>query len=254
MSEQNLISATLTAANRDGALADLASFDAKLSFLLGLTPDERMELQKMGNIRRSFVEQTLGVAAQNAQVFPASFNLAEFQKDMALYLMLAPIMDAIQLRFEKVNDTMLALGSDLYAEALEAYTYIKAAGKSQGLDALREQTEGGPATRPEEESEAANILTAGLEVFTPRPPPARPRRPLCRWKRPPGEWNRPPRGPARPPREVETSASGGQRGHLGRWKLPPLEVAAATSAGGNAHPKWSPLPPGLMEARICQNR
>jgi hypothetical protein len=139
MSEQNLISATLTAANRDGAIADLASFDAKLPFLLGLTPDERMELQKMGNTRRTFVEQTVGIAVQNPQVFPASFDLAEFQKDMDLYLMLAPIMDAIQLRFEKVNDTMLALGSDLYAAALEAYTYIKAAGKSQGLDALRQQ-------------------------------------------------------------------------------------------------------------------
>lgn len=139
MTEQNLISASITAANRDAAIADLVSFDAKLPFLLGLTPDERMELQKMGNIRRTFVEQTVGIAGANPQIFPASFDLAEFQKDMALYLMLAPIMDAIQLRFEKMNDTMLALGSDLYAASLEAYGYIKAAGKSQGLDALRQQ-------------------------------------------------------------------------------------------------------------------
>lgn len=139
ISEQNLISATLTATDRDAALADLANFDAKLPFLLGLSVTDRQQLQKMGDTRRAFVEQTISIAGQNAQIFPASFDLAEFQNDMALYLMLAPIMDAITIRYERMNDTMMALGSDLYAAALEAYGYIKAAGKSQGLDALRAQ-------------------------------------------------------------------------------------------------------------------
>lgn len=139
MSEQNLISAVLSDGDRDAAITALETFDAKLPFLLGLTPKDRQELQKMGDTRRAFVEQTVSVAAQNPQVFPASFDQAEFQKDMALYLQLAPIMDAIQIRFSKVSDTMMAVGSDLYDSALEAYSYIKAAGKSQGLDSLRAQ-------------------------------------------------------------------------------------------------------------------
>ncbi|CAN5620324.1 hypothetical protein BH20VER1_BH20VER1_04850 [soil metagenome] len=48
-------------------------------------------------------------------------------------------MDALKPVFEKLDDTLMALGSDLYAGSLETYGYIKAAGKSQGLDALREQ-------------------------------------------------------------------------------------------------------------------
>ena len=139
MSDQNLVSATLSDADRDAALAAIATLETKLPFLLGLSMADRVNLQKMGNIRRTFVEQTVPIANQNAQVFPASFNLAEFTADMDLYHQLFPIMEDLKPLFEKLDDTLMALGSDLYAASLEAYGYIKQAGKSQGLDALREQ-------------------------------------------------------------------------------------------------------------------
>ncbi|HMJ07108.1 MAG TPA: hypothetical protein VK474_12680 [Chthoniobacterales bacterium] len=139
MSDQNLVSATLTDTDRDAALLAISTIATKLPFLLGLSVEDRINLQKMGNVRRSFVEQTVPIASQNAQVLPASFNLAELTADMDLYRQLAPIMDALKPVFEKLDDTLMALGSDLYAASLEAYGYIKAAGRSQGLDALREQ-------------------------------------------------------------------------------------------------------------------
>lgn len=139
MTEQNLVSANLTGATRDAALADIASCEAKLPFLIGLSPGDRVGLQKMGNIRRAFVEETVVVAAQNAQVLPASFDAAEYQKDKALFDQLVPIYDALQVLFEKVDDTLLALGSDLYSASLEVYGYVRAAGKSQALDSLRAQ-------------------------------------------------------------------------------------------------------------------
>ncbi len=139
MSDQNLVSATLTNTNRDDAIAAIKTVETKLPFLIGLSMTDRVNLQKMGNIRRSFVEQTVPIANQNAQVLPASFNLAELTADMDLYHQLALIMDTLKPVYEKLDDTMMALGSDLYAASLEAYGYIKSAGKSQGLDALREQ-------------------------------------------------------------------------------------------------------------------
>jgi hypothetical protein len=139
MSDQNLISAMLSNTDRDAAIADLAAVQTKLPFLLGLSIADRIELNKMGNTRRTFVEQTVPIASQNVQVFPASFDLAELQADMDLYHQLVPVMDALEQLHEKLNDTMMALGSDLYSASLEAYAYIKAAGKSQALDALREQ-------------------------------------------------------------------------------------------------------------------
>ena len=139
MSDQNLVSATLTNADRDAVLAAINTITTKLPFLLGLSVDDRINLQKMGNVRRSFVEQTVPIANQNAQVLPPSFNLTELTADMDLYHQLVPIMDALKPVFEKIDDTLLALGSDLYSGSLEAYGYIKVAGKGQGLDALRQQ-------------------------------------------------------------------------------------------------------------------
>ncbi len=139
MSDQNLVSATLSATDRDAVLLAISTITTKLPFLLGLSVNDRINLQKMGNIRRSFVEQTVPIANQNAQVLPASFNLGELTADMDLYHQLIPIMDALKPVFEKLDDTLMALGSDLYAASLEAYGYIKTAGKSQGLDALRDQ-------------------------------------------------------------------------------------------------------------------
>lgn len=139
MSDQNLVSATLSDTDRDAVLTALATTQTKLPFLVGLSMADRINLNKMGNIRRSFVEQTVPVANQNSQVMPGSFDLAELTADLALYHQLATIMDTFKTLFEKLDDTMLALGSDLYSASLEAYSYIKSAGKSQGLDALREQ-------------------------------------------------------------------------------------------------------------------
>jgi hypothetical protein len=139
MSDQNLVSASLSNTDRDAVLLAISTITTKLPFLLGLSVDDRINLQKMGNVRRSFVEQTVPIASQNAQVLPASFDLNELTADMDLYRQLAPIMDALKPVFEKLDDTLLALGSDLYAGSLEAYGYIKVAGKSQGLDALRQQ-------------------------------------------------------------------------------------------------------------------
>jgi hypothetical protein len=139
MSDQNLVSATLSNTDRDAVLLAISTITTKLPFLIGLSPGDRINLQKMGNVRRSFVEQTVPIASQNAQVLPASFDLNELTADMDLYRQLAPIMDALKPVFEKLDDTLLAVGSDLYAGSLEAYSYIKVAGKSQGLDALRQQ-------------------------------------------------------------------------------------------------------------------
>ena len=139
MPDQNLVSATLSNADRDAVLAAIATIGTQLPFLIGLSPSDRINLQKMGPTRRSFVEQTVPIASQNAQVLPPSFNLAELTADMALYHQLAPIMDALKPVYEKLDDTLMAVGSDLYAASLEAYGYVKAAGKSQGLDTLREQ-------------------------------------------------------------------------------------------------------------------
>jgi hypothetical protein len=139
MSDQNLAPPILSNIDRDAALADLADFEAKLSFLIGLSVDWRSP-QKMGNTGRVCVEEIVPIATQNAKLMPASYDRAAIQRDMELYRQLAPIADALQHIYQKVNNTMLVLESDLYAASLEAHACIKQAGETQGLlDAFGEQ-------------------------------------------------------------------------------------------------------------------
>jgi hypothetical protein len=132
----NQISATLTQADRDAALAAIATLKEKLPFLIDLTPEERKALPKMGDKSRAFVSKALEVATQNPDFLPRSFDLEEMRKDVQLFEAMYPIVVALTQLQELVDDTCLAVGSEAYAAALQVYNYAKASGNMGGMDAV----------------------------------------------------------------------------------------------------------------------
>jgi hypothetical protein len=139
MAEQtNRISATLSDADRDEIMAALKTIKSKLPFMIDLSPTERRTFAKMGEKSRTFVEKSAQAGAQNAELLPAAFSMAEYEQDMALYQQLTQIDVPLTQLHEMFNDTLLALSSDLFSEGLSVYTYLKAAGKGgAALDELR---------------------------------------------------------------------------------------------------------------------
>jgi hypothetical protein len=138
MAEQtNRISATLSDADRDLIIDGIKTIKNKLPFMIDLSPEERRTFAKMGDKSRTFVEKAAQAGAQNASLLPAAFDMAEYEKDAALYQQLSEIDPMLTQLHEKFNDTLLALGSDLYTEGLAVYTYLKVAGKGEALDELR---------------------------------------------------------------------------------------------------------------------
>jgi hypothetical protein len=133
----NLVSGALTAAQVTAISTALGTIRTNLPFLRNLSPDDRHTLPKMGTASLPFVSQSLLAAKANPTVLPASFDLPGFDADMALYQALGPISTQITQLNELFNDTMLALGSDLYSEALDAYLYLKAGNGAAGLDELK---------------------------------------------------------------------------------------------------------------------
>ena len=82
-----------------------------------------------------FVEKTLAFVAQHPEAFPSNFNSAEFLKDGALNTPWKLIM-ALHRQFdEEMEDTELALNSDLFMAALDAYAYVKANNRNGAYDA-----------------------------------------------------------------------------------------------------------------------
>jgi len=99
------ISAVLGQADRDTAMAAIATIKEKLSFLIDLSGAERKALPKMGDKSRAFVSKALEVATQNPDFLPRSFDLEEMRKDVQLFEALYPLLLSLTQVQELVDDT-----------------------------------------------------------------------------------------------------------------------------------------------------
>ncbi|MES9811430.1 MAG: hypothetical protein ABW161_00135 [Candidatus Thiodiazotropha sp.] len=133
---QNLISAEFTADEQAAALAAIQQLQS-LPFLIGLSNGEKRKLNKMGDKSLAFVDRALGIARQNPEMLPGSFDLEELERDVSLYHAMLPIKIALSKLSELIDSTMMAVGSDAYNAALEVYAFAKMTGGVSGLEDLR---------------------------------------------------------------------------------------------------------------------
>lgn len=131
---QNLVSAALSKEDGAAAMAALEIIRQKMPFLMGLDPDARRSLPRMGDRSESFVRKCQEIANQNPGMLPRTFDLDEFNRDVALAEAIFPISQALDQLSELVNDTETAVRSDAYTAALTVYQSAKLAGKGSGLD------------------------------------------------------------------------------------------------------------------------
>lgn len=134
------ISATIAVADLTAIRTSLDAVNAKLPFLITLTNDERKRLVKMGDKSISFVQQCLQVTKDNSTLMPAGFSVTEFDKDVKLATDLLAVLTQIRQLAEKVDDTLLAVGSEAMNESLQVYGQVKLAmRRSPGLKVVAEQ-------------------------------------------------------------------------------------------------------------------
>lgn len=119
----------------DAALTEL---ETQFVGLVGLTPDRRRALTKMGNKSEAFCRQTMSLLGQNPQLVPASVPLADSRQLLEALDELRPRMQRLQRLGERIVDTDTAVGAAVMQTALQGYALLKVSGRSQGLEALRE--------------------------------------------------------------------------------------------------------------------
>ena len=115
-------------------LADIDNIRRRLDFLIGLTPDERRDIPKLGRKHHDFVSGSLDMAADNPELMPGCLNVDQARKDMDLHDALNPIHQSLSQLRKLVSDTQTVVGSEAYAAARLAYSSAKSTGKGQGLD------------------------------------------------------------------------------------------------------------------------
>jgi hypothetical protein len=134
---QNLITLALTAADYDEIDTAIAMLEAKLAGLISLDTTERRSLSKMGGKSEAFCRGTLVAMQENPDQIPNGVGLAQALGDMAQLDALRPRATRLRKLMGRVDDSEMALGSDMMVASLEGYALLKVLGKGSGLDALR---------------------------------------------------------------------------------------------------------------------
>ena len=134
MSNQNKVSAQLAAQAVTDILAAYATIKQNMPFLINLTDDERAHLPHIGDKSGEVLTQTLNFVSQFPEALPATFNIAEFQKDGALFTPLETVAMASTQNDQLIQDTRLALRSDLLLAILNVYAFAKANNRTGAYD------------------------------------------------------------------------------------------------------------------------
>lgn len=136
---QNLISLNLATADLTTVDGAIKTLEDKLTGLIDLSPEQRRSAVKMGEKSEAFCRKATEVLGQNPGVLPANFNLAEVKRDLAAFDALRPRLMRLARLVERLEDSQLALGSDVMSASLEGYAFLKIAGKGEGLDSLKRE-------------------------------------------------------------------------------------------------------------------
>ena len=135
---QNLVSLDISA-------ADVAEFDAALAViekfvkpLLSLTADEVKGLSKMGDKSEQFCRQAAMLLGQNREMLPATFPLDEMVSDLSAFDVLRPRAVRLHDAVAKLDDTLMALGSDVMVAASKGYGLMQMFGKDESLTMLQD--------------------------------------------------------------------------------------------------------------------
>lgn len=134
---QNLIDVDFTADTLGGIDTALSQLETLLDPLIALTPEQRRQLNKMGDKSEAFCRLAMDVFSENPGVLSRNFDLDGFRRDLRTLDALRPRLLRIGKLQQHLQDSEMALGSDLMASALEGYAFLKVAGKGEGLDNMR---------------------------------------------------------------------------------------------------------------------
>jgi hypothetical protein len=131
---QNLVSMVITKEQQATVLSLIAQILQILAGTISLDADERRSLTSMGSGSDRFVRIVFRALQQNPDIVPRNLDLAEAAADLEALETLLPILSALQQVVARVEDTRLALGSDLMNMANRGYALMQANGSADGLE------------------------------------------------------------------------------------------------------------------------
>lgn len=158
--------ANLNVAFTQQELADLATAISTVNTILtgkvvNLTPEERQRLYKMRNNRASFAQRTMMYAQDNPHLIPSFADYPAAKVDYAYYLTTLQLLQRFTDIAEKLNDTNIAVGSEILQFCRLFYNNVKMAADQNvpGVTSIYEDlnTFFDLPPRPEEDTETPTV-------------------------------------------------------------------------------------------------
>ena len=125
MKQGNRISETLSAADAKKIVDFLHQAEALLPFLITLQPAESKGLRNIGYDGVPFAQAALDAVRASVDFTRRSFDLAEFEKDVALMDGLRGIRAVLGPLAQKVEDTYRLAGADVMVTADDVYEDLR---------------------------------------------------------------------------------------------------------------------------------
>jgi hypothetical protein len=124
------ISAILEDGTFQNIKTGVKNIEVQMPFLVNLSGDEVHQLFKLGNKSAGFVQDALHCSINFPEVLSRGFDQEEFKRDATLFLQLSELQQVVRSLSEKLDDTVMAVGSESMNQALKVYAYAQTAEKS----------------------------------------------------------------------------------------------------------------------------
>lgn len=129
MIPKSIANASLTNEDEELAIQHINAAQALFPWVIGLTSDVRQSLPKMGKGGLDFVERTL-IYGKEHQNLVTSFQEIDTQDhQLELLKKIQRVLSILEPFCEKLSDTYMLLGAEVYASARVFYNTAKAASK-----------------------------------------------------------------------------------------------------------------------------
>ena len=129
MSDDNRISAQISAATKQLIITKLQEIRALLPFLINYQPKDRLGIPTLGD-KRSAMDQTFAAQmAAHPELVPNYVDMTELASDRALRADVLDLEERVTETVNALSDTGLAAGADIYIAYMGFYGNVQQAAK-----------------------------------------------------------------------------------------------------------------------------
>lgn len=121
-------------ADAESAIAALGQIKPLMPFLVGLSPEDRQRLPKVGPATRPFLADAIATAEGNPGIVPRSVDLVDLRARVDTLTRLGEVRRELSQLAELVADTEMLLASRIYGTARAIYAVMKTPATVPGLN------------------------------------------------------------------------------------------------------------------------